>query len=1140
VTDSPSPETNTNPSDAPKPTPAVSESNVTPADATQADATPADATPSDATPAEQGVAIASEAAASAHAPATASTATASTATPSPASDGAATQPEATQSEATKPTEEVTLPTVASDVTRKALAQEFSLTHAAVDHLVEALGAGLEPPFLGRFDRARTQLPQEGLVRRFVQRLEELDDVDRRRGTILRTLEGATGVSPRVMDLARSTVDRHVLEDLYLPYRQPEPEVQMALDRGLGALADRLATSLPKSEAARDGASTEVAATEEATPDGVTADVATAEAAAAEVAAPTEEASTAADAPNESTAGATEMAPETDATATADAATEPEAEAATEAAPEAAADSETNSEAGAETPQAAESKRSKGAPKPSQAPVPATEPALDVTADLARACADFVAPDHDVHSERDALEGAMRVLSDRLGRNAELRAQLRKIMLRHAIVKTRAGSNDERMKRHKGLLKLDTPVRQLQGSRLLGLRQAQRERALHVSFEVAAEHVLPRIKAALSRRPDPRFDRVLDVVAWRAWTRRLRPVLDEDLRLDLKVRADDEATRLLSGQIRQLLMAPTLGPRPAAGIDIDARGDLTIVAVDPNGALQGPEVRIPVAGKDDLDLAEALADALRPTGVQWVALAAGRGTRDALVKVRRAVSTLGAEAVVTVVNDVGLSAYANSETARRDLPDVSVPGRMAAGLARRLQDPMAELLKLEPRHWGIGTGTGLLTKAAAKRVVRDAVQSCVCTVGVDMERATREQLAHLPGIDRAKAARLIELRDAGELGSRTALANCGLFDEVALRNVVAFMRFRTSDDPFDRSSMHPDQYELASQLIEATGRPFLEVYTCNGGLKGLKRSDFKIDEATWRDLQREITYPGRDPRPRLFPPKMLAPGTLAESLEKGQPVEGIVTTVTNFGAFIDIGADKEGLVHVSRVSSRFVRDAREALSVGQVVRAIVIEPSAQRIGLSIKDAPTPERPERGRRPEGGGRTYGRGRSERPDGEGGERGARVGAQGGAPAGGGGRGRGERGERGGGGGGAWPQPQRLSRVAHTRRDGMPGQDERGGGGGRGRGGPGGGGAGGARGRGGPGGGRGRDGAGRDGGARREDLAALGKGAKAGYSPFASFFKSDDEPAKPKAAPKVKPAGEAADQGAPASGTDDANSTN
>jgi uncharacterized protein len=958
-----------------------------------------------------------------------------------------------------------------------LAKEFDLPLESAGFLVQSLAAGATPPYLGRFARGQGVLPQEGLVRRFVQRLEELEDLDRRRGTIVRTLEGATGVPERVLEMARTTVDRNVLEDLYLPYRTPEPEVQLALDRGLGHLADELARSLPKGERGDKGAAhdeSEQDGSDETHADEVHGDAADASGANA----------------------ADEAAAEHDDGAH-EALVEPES-----------GESHEDGEA-AHAPQA-EHAHAEAHAAPANT---AIEPPLEFTPELARLCEAYVKPDRDVHTDRDALEGAMRILADRLGRDTALRAQLRMLMRRHAVLEVRPGSNEDRQKRYKALFKVQQPVRQIQGSRLLNLRMAQRDRAVHMSFDVDARRVLPKLEKALARRADPRFAGVLSVVAWRAWMRRLRPVLEEDLRMDLKMRADDEATRLVIGQVRQLLLAPTLGPRPVAGLDIDARGDFTLVVVDQRGAPVGPEVKIAASSVDDFALAEQLGAALRPNDVRWVALASGRGTKEALTRVRRAVASLGADATVTVVNDAGLSAYANSEAARRELESFPVPARVAISLARRLQDPMAELLELDTRHWGIGLGTGLLTKAAAKRVLAQAIQSCVCTVGVPIERAKHALLVHLPGIDAAKAAKIVELRNAGALKSRADLQASGLFDEVGYRNVAAFIRFPDSPEPLDRSSLHPEQYELARSLIAATGRPMHEVYTRSGGLKGIRRADHDVDEATWRDLVREIGYPGRDPRMRLFPPRLLPPGTTADQLAKDQVVEGIVTTVTNFGAFIDIGVDKEGLVHVSRVSDRFVRDAREVLSVGQVVRALVLDPSAQRIGLSLRGVPEPERQER---PERAPRRFERGdRGDR-----GERGPREGQGVGAGAG---------GERRGGGGrgrnappaegqpaGAWPEPQRVTRVAKARRDGMPGKGgDRAGGGGRGGGGGGGGG-----GRGGQGGGRGgmqtrgpgrgqgdADSAGMGG---REDVAALTK-QKSGHSPFASFFKGGkDEPEK------------------------------
>lgn len=956
-----------------------------------------------------------------------------------------------------------------------LSKEFSISADSVAYLVDALSKGLLPPYLGRFAREHTGLAQEGLVRRFAHRLEQLEELERRRATILRTLEGLSGVSEKTLTAARTSVDRNVLEDLYLPYRQPEPEVQLALDRGLGSLADALARSTGPAPAgdAEDESSDEPADGDEGTGSD-------------EAAAPAEH------------DGTTDAPTTGDADAHADAAATTEAESSDAESSEAESSEAESSEAESSDAATPEGESTEAADAdgvvfeaPKEEPRSETpEPTLAFTAELARTCAPFVQPDRDVHTDRDALEGAMRILSDRLGRDPVLRAQLRKLMLRHAVVKVRAGASEDRLKRHRALLKLAVPVRQLQGSRLLSLRQAQRERAVHVVFEIAPETVLPKVRSVLCRRPDPAHAGVIDLIAWQAWTRRLRPMLEEDLRLELKGRADEEATRLVVGQVRQLLMAPTLGPRPAAGLDVDARGDFTLVAVDQFGNPMGAEVKIAVAGKDDFALAEEIGAALRDTDVRWIALAASRAAKPALARVRAAVASIGGEAVVTVVNEAGLSAWANSEPARKELEAFTVQGRMAISLARRLQDPMSELLKVDSRHWGIGLGTGMLTKAAAKRIVSESIQSCACSAGVAMDRPHTSILEHLPGIDAEKAAKLLALVADGSLRTREDLRSCGLFDETQWRNVAAFLRFWHSDEPFDKSSMHPEQYELARRIVEATGRPFEEVYGRAGGIKGQKRVDFGVDEATWRDIVRELGHPGRDPRPRLFPPRMLPAGTTSDQLAKDQVVEGIVTTVTNFGAFVDIGTDKEGLVHVSRVSDRFVRDAREVLSVGQVVRALVVDTQTPRITLTMKGVPDPERAER---PRGGDRGPGRGRGPRGRGDG-QRGE------------GRRGDGQRGE-------AFPEPQRLTRVARARRDGMPGQDADGRGGrGKGRGQGGGGGRGPGQGRGGPGGGGGR-GRGRDQGGRdqRDDAAAAaftrpGK-EKSGYNPFASFFSTKDD---------------------------------
>jgi len=378
---------------------------------------------------------------------------------------------------------------------------------------------------------------------------------------------------------------------------------------------------------------------------------------------------------------------------------------------------------------------------------------------------------------------------------------------------------------------------------------------------------------------------------------------------------------------------------------------------------------------------------------------------------------------------------------------------------------------------------LVSKANLKRVLEETIESCVALVGCDVNRAPKHLLKWVPGLDGPAVDRILAARAEQPFTTREDLRERAAIDEVQWRNAASCLRVLASKDPLDHTSIHPDQYAIANRVIEATGQPADQVFGRPGGLKGLRRADFELDEGTWRDLAREIAHPGRDARHRLFPAKLLAPDTDLASLEKGQVVEGFVTNVANFGAFVDLGIEREGLVHISEITSRYVRDARELLSVGQAVRARVTEVGGPRIALSLKDVPDRQRPPRGDRRGGGPRREGRRGDSRGDSRGGPR------------------------RGGGPRESWPEPDRQVRVARVRRDGMPGSGEGGRGG---RGGPGGG-------RGGPGGGRGPGrGRGRgertDGeGGRKEVAAYLPKKGQAdkGHNPFARFFDDGEKPA-------------------------------
>ncbi len=926
-----------------------------------------------------------------------------------------------------------------------LAREFSSTSECMSSVLELIDAGLSAPYIGRVRRPETGGLSESIVRRIERRRVELDELDRRRGTILRSLEAVEGIEPAAIEEVTRCMDRFELEDLFIPYRRPEPEVQLALDRGLGPLADALVAPV---RVTRPAAAPEEVA--EPTP-------------------PTPEEPAASDA--EETAS--------------EPTTEPEASPAPESGAPSSAPEGAAPEATAPATAVAEATE-----KTEPAELPAPEPTLhasadsgpvalkvELTADLARLCQPYVDPDKGVHSEEEALSGATRILSDRLGRDARVRTQLRRMLRKHGVLSARATVDEAKLGRHRAVLKLKQPLRQLQGHKLLAIRHAQKERMVTTVITLDRDKALPRVRAALGKGCDPAYGPLLDAVADRALRARLLPVIEEDVRLELKERGDEEVLRLLSQHLRQILLAPP-GPRVVtAGLDVNAKGDWTIAVVDADGAATGVHGRIEKGDKNAAALGDELKALLETSHVHAVVLGHGRAARGAVETVRSAVTRAGLDAGVLVTNEVGLSSYANGEIARKELPDHTVPVRMAIGLARRFLDPLAEMLKVDPRHLRLGPEQGLVSKANLRRTFRDVVESSVAHTGCDVNRASLTPLRHIPGLSVEAAKRILAHREKQPITNREELRAEGLLSEAEWKSAIAFLRVYGGSEKLDCTNLHPDQYPLVRRLAEASGQNIEDLLGVSGSTRGLRRADFEMDEATWRDLMREIAYPGRDARPRNFIPRLLPSGSDPKELAKDAVVEGVIFNVASFGAFVDLGLEKDGMVHISEVSDRYVRDARECLAIGQSVRCRVLDVSGQRVALSLKRVGDP----RGRGKTGGG-GQGRGRG-RPQGRGGERS-------------GGRGDGPK--------FAQERQENFVRAAQTRRDGLAGAK----GGGRGRGG---GGGGGGRGQGG-GGKRGDRGRPRDEGFDREYLKTAGD---PGYSPFASFFKKGDDKPEPQATP-------------------------
>ncbi|MFM7282720.1 MAG: helix-hairpin-helix domain-containing protein, partial [Planctomycetia bacterium] len=472
--------------------------------------------------------------------------------------------------------------------------------------------------------------------------------------------------------------------------------------------------------------------------------------------------------------------------------------ATEAPAEAAAEPVAAEAAPAETAAEVEHEEEAPAPAPTLEAAPSVplniDPAAAMNAQLARVCAAFVRPDRDIHSEGEALSGALRILSDRLGRDPKLRGQLRRLLSKQGVLSVKASAPESRLGRHKALLRIKQPLRQLQGHRLLAIRQAQKERVVQTHLSLDPKLGVPKVRAALGRFTHPAYEQVLGEVASQAFHQRLIPMLEQDVRMDVKDRADQEAVRFVSQSLRQVLSTPPLVGREVVGVDVSPKGDWTCVRVDALGVVQGPAVRIETAGKDSAALGAEFGTAFPTQYELVVAVGNGKSARAVASALRAALKAAQRRAYVFEVNETGLSSYANSEVARTELAEFKVPERMAISIARRLQDPLLEFLKVESRGLSVGSEAGLLTKAAAKRLFRDTIEASVAHIGADINRATLAFLTSLPGIDRETAQKILVRRAQTPFTSRKELRQEGLLSEAQWTSVIAFLRVRGGSEP----------------------------------------------------------------------------------------------------------------------------------------------------------------------------------------------------------------------------------------------------------------------------------------------------------------------------------------------------------
>ena len=586
-------------------------------------------------------------------------------------------------------------------------------------------------------------------------------------------------------------------------------------------------------------------------------------------------------------------------------------------------------------------------------------AQEAATDPQTAAVPFVGPEIEIDAKKysvpdvaAALAGARDILAERMNDDATARAQLRNLYLTKGVIKSKvvAGKEEEGAK-FKDYFDWNEPAAAAPSHRILAMRRGEAEGFLYtrlVPDEIESGSLLERM---FVKGKSPASEQVRLAVQ-DCFKRLLGFAMEGETRMFFKKRADEEAIRVFADNLRELLLASPLGQKVTLGIDPGFRSGCKVVLLDRQGKLLANDVIYPEKGARDLAEAEAMVKAVvAKFKVEAIAIGNGTASRETETFIRKL--GLPSSIPVVMVSESGASIYSASDVAREEFPDKDITVRGAVSIGRRLMDPLAELVKLDPKSIGVGQYQHDVDQSALKRTLDDVVVSCVNNVGVELNTASKHLLTYVSGLNARVAANIVAHRDEnGPFKSRKELSKVTGLGPKAFEQAAGFLRIRDGAHPLDGSAVHPERYDLVDKMAADAGCTVLDLLRDGTKRAKIRPENYVTAEVglpTLKDILAELSKPGRDPR-QQFEAFSFAEGVeKMEDLQPGLKLPGIVTNVTAFGAFVDIGVHQDGLVHISQMSDDFVKNPAEVLKVGQRVQATVMEVdmARKRIALSLK-------------------------------------------------------------------------------------------------------------------------------------------------------------------------------------------------
>ena len=570
---------------------------------------------------------------------------------------------------------------------------------------------------------------------------------------------------------------------------------------------------------------------------------------------------------------------------------------------------------------------------------------------------YISQEKGVADAKEALEGARDILAERVSDEADYRSYIRKLTFQEGKI-TSVAKDETQQSVYEMYYQFEEPVKKLAGHRILALNRGEAEKVLTVKLEAPKERILRYLEKQVIVRENPYTSPVLSQVAEDGYERLIAPAIEREIRGELTERAEDGAIKVFGKNLEQLLMQPPIEGKVVLGWDPAFRTGCKLAVVDATGKVLDTVVIYPTAPQNKVEEAKrTLKKLIAKYGISLISVGNGTASRESEMVIVELLKELPVKVQYIIVNEAGASVYSASKLATEEFPNFDVGQRSAASIARRLQDPLAELVKIDPKSIGVGQYQHDMNQKKLSEALGGVVEDCVNRVGVDLNTASASLLEYVSGISRTLAKNIVAYREEnGRFQDRRALLKVPKLGPKAFEQCAGFLRIRGGKNPLDTTSVHPESYEAAEKLLESLGYTREELL--KGGLPGISKkitqpdklaAELGIGEITLGDMVKELEKPARDPREEMPRPILRTDVLEMKDLTPGMVLKGTVRNVIDFGAFVDIGVHQDGLVHISQMTERFIRHPLEAVSVGDIVEVKVLGVDLQkkRISLTMK-------------------------------------------------------------------------------------------------------------------------------------------------------------------------------------------------